>query len=110
RKNSSWLSLTTLQPICCNRRFRMIEGEGSGKFEGRKAIVFARASNKVQEKSTPEQIRDMERLCAREGIVVVDRVELEGVSGTRFWKRIDIDALIDRKQTRNDFDLLIVYD
>jgi hypothetical protein len=78
-------------------------------FANQHAILLARCSTEGQtELSISQQIAQMELFCAERGIHIVDVVRLEGISGLDPHARTDIDDLIKRKETRDDFGLVIV--
>jgi predicted nucleic acid-binding Zn-ribbon protein len=52
----------------------------------------------------------LDAFAREQDMVAVDYVSLEGVSGSLPGNRTDIKLLIDRKRTRDDFDVLLVQD
>ena len=81
-----------------------------GRFAEMRAILLARASTENQEFSVPQQLKMMRRFVQREGIIDVDEIGMDGVSGSKRWDRDDINALIQRKTNKDDFELIIVID
>ena len=80
------------------------------RYAGRRALLMPRASTTKQTTSVEDQLKQMRLFAKRNGIIVVDKVGTAGISATKSWDRPDFDEVIARKQSINDFDLLIVYD
>ncbi len=79
--------------------------------EGRRYIALARCSTAGQvDTSIPDQLNLIVAFANKHNMVCVDKVSLDGVSGSVPGARKDIDQLIQRKLTKNDFDVLLVQD
>jgi hypothetical protein len=79
--------------------------------EGKRYIALARCSTDGQvDTSNPDQFNLMAAFADEHKMAYVDKVALDGVSGSLPGARTDIDELIHRKRTRNDFDVLLVQD
>jgi hypothetical protein len=79
---------------------------------GKRFIALARCSTRGQaESSLDDQMRLIRRFAADNGMVEVDAVWLEGVSGS-VAENLDrvVDSLIKRKIEANDYDVLVVQD
>ena len=76
---------------------------------GKRYINLVRCSTDQQtETSIPAQLELLNAFAAARGMIHVDDVPLEGVSGSKPGNRDDLQQLIDRKRQRNDFDVLLV--
>jgi hypothetical protein len=81
------------------------------KIRGQRCVVLKRCSSGPQiatsitnqKKSTDQAVRDYD-------LIVVDAVDLEGVTGSIPGNRDDIDRIITRKRSLNDFKILVVQD
>lgn len=83
-----------------------------GSLRGKRFIALARCSTRGQaDTSIDDQQRLIRRFAGENGMVEVDAVRLEGVSGS-VAQNLDrvIAGLIKRKAEANDFDLLVVQD
>ncbi len=81
------------------------------RLRGKRYIASARCSTIGQaDTSIPDQIHAIETFAGRYGMVKVDQVLLEGISGSMPGKREDLQTLLDRKQRRNDFEAVLVQD
>jgi hypothetical protein len=79
---------------------------------GKRYIALVRCSTKGQaDTSIDDQLRLIRRFAAENGMVEVDVVRLEGVSGS-IAENLDrvIASLIERKIAKNDFDCIMVQD
>ncbi len=82
------------------------------RLEGKRYIALVRCSTQGQaDTSIDDQLRLIRRFAKENGMVEVDAVRLEGVSGS-IAENLDrvIDGLIKRKVEANDFDMLVVQD
>lgn len=78
---------------------------------GKRFVGLLRCSTIGQaDTSIDDQRRLLEAYAREHGLTAVDHVALEGVSGSLPGNRGDIQQLIERKQTRDDFDILLVQD
>jgi len=79
--------------------------------QGKRFVGLLRCSTIGQaDTSIVDQHRLLDAFGREHGLVPVDYVELDGVSGSLPGNRSDIQQLITRKQTKDDFDLLLVQD
>lgn len=79
---------------------------------GKRFIALARCSTRGQaESSLDDQMRLIRLFASDNGMVEVDAVRLEGVSGS-VAENLDrvIDSLIERKSKANDYEVLLVQD
>ncbi|MGC8624055.1 MAG: recombinase family protein [Phycisphaerae bacterium] len=77
--------------------------------KGKRYINLVRCSTDQQaETSIPAQLELLNNFAAAIGMTRVDDIVLDGVSGSKPGNRDDIQQLIARKQTKNDFDVLLV--
>lgn len=78
---------------------------------GKRFVGLLRCSTIGQaDTSIDDQRRLLDAYAREHGLVAVDYVALEGVSGSLPGNRRDIHQLITRKQDRDDFDTLLVQD
>lgn len=78
---------------------------------GKRFIGLLRCSSAAQiDTSIDDQRRLLDAFAREHGMVFVDHVALEGVSGSVPGNRSDIQLLIDRKDRQDDFDVLLVQD
>jgi hypothetical protein len=83
----------------------------SDKYKGRRYVCLVRCSTAEQvDTSIPDQIKLLRAFGDQHGLVFVDQVVLEGVTGSVPGARTDIAEIIERKIDRNDFDVLLVQD
>ena len=83
----------------------------SSPYAGQNAIIWVRQSTKEQsDSSCNDQAAVIAAFAKHHGIAIIDRVTLDGVSGSSSKVGERIDEIIRRKQLRDDFDLLIVQD
>lgn len=81
------------------------------KLQGKRYIGLLRCSSPGQkDTSIQDQRRLLDAFGQEHGMVCVDHVSLEGVSGSVPGNRTDIQELVARKQTKDDFDVLLVQD
>ena len=79
------------------------------EFEGKRYICLVRASDPGQaESSTDAQLAMLNAKAKEMGMVYVDKIVLEGVTGSRPGMREDMTALLHRKKTANDFEVLVL--
>lgn len=85
--------------------------EKDNPYAGRKYLCQIRCSTNQQvETSIPDQKKLLRAFGDQYGMNYVDSVILEGVTGSVPGARNDIEQIIDRKKTLNDFDVLLVQD
>lgn len=78
---------------------------------GLRYINMLRCSDLSQSDSSPDGQKEVnDRYAAAQGMVWVDDIYLEGVSGSKTFNRVDIDALIERKKEKDNFDAIIIFD
>lgn len=76
---------------------------------GKRYINFVRCSTDQQtETSIPAQLELLNKFAKTIGMIHVDDIVLDGVSGSKPGNRDDIRQIITRKETKNDFDVLLV--
>lgn len=80
------------------------------RYANRRAVLLPRASTKTQDISVEDQLRGLKEFSEEQGVIVQGIIGAAGISASKSWARTDIDEVINRKRTLNDFDLLIVYD
>jgi len=81
------------------------------KLAGKRYIRLQRCSSAAQaDTSIDDQRKVIEAFASHHGMIFVDEVVLEGVSGSVPGNRTDIGSLIQRKNERDDFDVLLVHD
>src|SRR5206468_4192265 len=68
------------------------------------------SSAKQTETSVPDQLKLLNAFADQHEMVHVDDVVLDGVTGSIPGARSDVTDLIQRKQQRDDFDVLLVQD
>jgi ElaB/YqjD/DUF883 family membrane-anchored ribosome-binding protein len=74
-------------------------------------VCLVRCSTAEQaDTSIPDQIKLLKAFGQQHGMVFVDQVVVSGVTGSVPGARTDIDQIIHRKQSKNDFDVLLVQD
>ena len=79
------------------------------RLRGKRYIRFVRCSTKGQaDTSIDDQLALLDKFARERGMVHVDDLILEGVSGS--LPRQHFERLIDRKREREDFDVLLVQD
>lgn len=72
-------------------------------------ICLVRASNDADgTTSTEAQLQYLRNYCDRKGMVYVDEVVLNGVTGSMPGRRDDLQALLDRKVQKDDFDVIVI--
>lgn len=77
-------------------------------YEGKGYICMVRASNLSEELSTDAQLAMLIEGVREKHMVYVDKVVLDGVTGSLPGGREDLKALLHRKKTVNDFDVLVL--
>src|SRR5689334_17972941 len=81
------------------------------RLRGRRFVAIVRCSTAGQaETSIPDQLAVIRNFANRYGMVEVDVIELAGVSGSIPGNREDLQALLDRKRDRDDFEVLLLQD
>ena len=79
------------------------------KLMGKRCINLVRCSTDQQaETSIPAQLELLYKFATAMGMTHVDDIVLDGVSGSKPGNREDIQQLIARKQSKNDFEVLLV--
>jgi DNA invertase Pin-like site-specific DNA recombinase len=78
------------------------------ELEGKRYISLVRASDEAQaENSTDAQLAMLDDAARKMGMVFVDKIVLKGVTGSLPGRRDDMAAVLHRKKTANDFDVLV---
>jgi len=81
------------------------------KLRGKRYIALARCSTKGQaDTSIDDQLGVIAAFAREHDMVHVDNIRLEGVTGSIPGARSDIDSLIERKNRRDDFEVVVVQD
>ena len=81
------------------------------KLQGKRYVSLARCSSDKQiDTSNPDQLNLLDAFANEHEMIYVDAKALDGITGSLPGKRTDIDELIERKRTKNDFDVLLVQD
>ncbi len=81
------------------------------KLQGKRFINWVRCSTDHQAgTSIPDQIALLNDFAAKAGMIHIDNVILDGVSGSIPGARDDIELLIRRKRVRDDFDVVLLQD
>lgn len=79
--------------------------------KGRRFINLVRCSSAEQaDTSIPDQLKLLNAFAEQNGMLHVDDMILDGVTGSIPGARKDIDQLIRRKRDKDDFDALLVQD
>lgn len=77
--------------------------------EGKRYICLVRASDASEgTTSTEAQLALLREYGDRMGMVFIDKIILDGVTGSLPGKRDDLRGLIERKQKQNDFDFVVL--
>src|SRR5579884_1561357 len=77
--------------------------------EGKRYICLVRASDASKgTTSTAAQLALLREYGDRMGMVFIDKIVLDGVTGSLPGKRQDLQALLDRKRQQNDFDFIVL--
>jgi DNA invertase Pin-like site-specific DNA recombinase len=85
--------------------------ENNNQYAGRKYLCLARCSTAQQaDTSIPDQLKLLRAFGDEQGMHYIDSIILDGVSGSVPGARNDIEQIIQRKKTANDFDVLLVQD
>lgn len=80
-------------------------------YAGRKYLCLVRCStNQQADTSIPDQLKVLRAFGDDNKMHYVDSVVLEGVTGSVAGARTDIEQIIARKKSANDFDVLLVQD
>jgi hypothetical protein len=77
-------------------------------YNGKRYVCMVRASHASDELSTDAQLNMLHDSVRDKGMVFVNAIVLDGVTGSLPGKREDLQALLDRKKTINDFDVLVL--
>src|SRR5687767_485084 len=81
------------------------------ELKGKRYIALARCSSAAQiDTSIDEQIKLIEHFGRANAMKCVGKVTLGGVTGSVPGVRDDIDQLIQRKQEKNDFEVVVIQD
>lgn len=76
---------------------------------GKRYVNLVRCSTDAQtETSIPAQLDLLNAFGVARGMIHVDDVKLDGISGPKPGNRDDLKTLIDRKTQQHDFDVLLV--
>jgi len=78
------------------------------RFNGKRYICLVRASHLSDELSTDAQLNMLNDAAQKEGMYYVDQKVLDGITGSLPGKREDLEELLERKRTKNDFDVLVL--
>jgi DNA invertase Pin-like site-specific DNA recombinase len=78
------------------------------KLKGKRYICLVRASHGTQEISTDAQLRLLHAAVEEEAMTFVDAKIVDGLTGSLPGKRKDLEELLERKRTKNDFDVLVL--
>jgi hypothetical protein len=73
----------------------------------KRGICLSRVSL-AEESSSLAQLAMLQDAAQQRGVEIVDTVESDGVTGSLPGRREDLKALLERKQMRNDFDVLFI--
>jgi len=77
--------------------------------ENKRYICLVRASDDSEgTTSTDAQLALLRDYGDRMGMIFVDKVVLDGVTGSMPGKRVDMTALLARKREKNDFDFILL--
>lgn len=77
--------------------------------QGKRYICLARASSDAEgTTSTEAQLATMNAHVQSLGMIFVENIALNGVTGSMPGRREDLRALLERKKTTNDFDVLVL--
>jgi DNA invertase Pin-like site-specific DNA recombinase len=83
----------------------------TNEYAGRRYLCQIRCSTNQQvETSIPDQVKLLRAFGDQHDMTYVDSVILEGVTGSVPGARNDIEQIIRRKKTADDFDVLLVQD
>lgn len=79
------------------------------KYKGKRYICIARASDAPEgSSSTDAQLKLLNEAAKKLGMVPVEDIALNNLTGSLPGKRDDLDQLLARKRSRNDFDVLVL--
>jgi hypothetical protein len=79
--------------------------------KGIRYINLLRCSSLTQADTSPDGQKTVnDDFAQREGMIWADDIYLEGISGSQTFNRVDIDAIVERKKTRDDFDAIVIFD
>jgi hypothetical protein len=80
-------------------------------YAGRKYISLARCStNQQADTSIPDQLKVLRAFGDENDMTYIDSIILDGITGSVPGARTDIETIVQRKKTSNDFDVLLVQD
>lgn len=77
-------------------------------YKGKRYVCLVRASHASDEISTDAQLSMLHEGVRDKGMAFVNAIILDGVTGSLPGKREDLQALLERKRTVNDFDVLVL--
>jgi hypothetical protein len=77
------------------------------KLKGKRGICISRVSQE-EESSSIAQLAMLQDAAQTRGVKIVDTVESDGVTGSLPGRREDLQALLERKRTQNDFEVLFI--
>ena len=80
------------------------------RLKGKRYICMSAASHGTSEElSTDAQLKMLNTEGAqKEGMIYTDKMVLDGVTGSLPGLRKDLQQLLERKKTKNDFDVLVL--
>lgn len=84
----------------------------TSKYVGRRYVCLVRCStNEQSSTSIPDQLALLRHFADGHGMIAAgDDIVLGGVSGSRPGARDDLNEILHRKATKNDFDVLLIQD
>src|SRR5687768_12619875 len=81
------------------------------RLRGKRFVGIVRCSTAGQaDTSIPDQLKVIRTFAERYGLIEVEIIMLEGVSGSIPGNRQDLQALLDRKRARDDFEVVLLQD
>ena len=85
--------------------------EYTNRYVGKRYLSHVRCSTTQQsDTSIPDQLKLLRAFGDEQGMIYTDSIVLDGVTGSVPGARTDIDQIIARKKTADDFDVLLVQD
>ena len=83
----------------------------NSKLRGKRYLCHVRCSTFQQsDTSIPDQLKLLRAFGDENGMIHVDDIILDGVSGSRPGARTDLNDIIERKKRKNDFEILLIQD
>src|SRR5436190_22205622 len=81
------------------------------RLRGKRFIAIVRCSTFGQaDTSIPDQLRLIREFAQRYGMIEVEAISLDGLSGSIPGNRDDLQKLLNRKRDQDDFDLVLLQD